>query len=168
MTRTVLWGREETYTRLLWMKSSLDHTSNMTFRRQRAGRLLVIGWRRTSATGCLHVSEQNSDGTRKLTWPGGATPEDGAVTITRITAQSIAEAYRRWGPPGGAYEVCTGGGGSYNPNIVNYLREQLPHTRFALIDEIEIPAGAKEALGFSLLGLESFVGRPMMVPKNVE
>lgn len=54
------------------------------------------------------------------------------------------------------------------PNIVNYLREQLPHTRFTLIDEIGIPAGAKEALGFALLGLEGFVGRPMIVPKNVE
>ena len=61
-----------------------------------------------------------------------------------------------------------GRGGSYNPNIVNYLREQPPHTRFALIDEIGILAGAKEALGFSLLGLEGFVGRLMIVPKNVE
>jgi hypothetical protein len=61
-----------------------------------------------------------------------------------------------------------GGGGSYNPNIVNYLREQLPNTRFTLIDEIGNPIGAKEALGFALLGLEGFVGRPMIVPKNVE
>jgi 1,6-anhydro-N-acetylmuramate kinase len=60
-----------------------------------------------------------------------------------------------------------GGGGSYNPNIVNVLRQQLPHTRFALIDEIGIPAGAKEALGFALLGLDGFVGRPMIVLKNV-
>src|SRR5271154_3123265 len=112
------------------MKSSLVRTSNMTFRRQWAGRLLVIGWRRTSATGCLHVSEQNSDGARKLTRPGGATREDCVATITRITAQSIAEAYKRWGPPGGVDEVYMGGGGSYNPNIVNYLREQPPHTRF--------------------------------------
>jgi 1,6-anhydro-N-acetylmuramate kinase len=100
--------------------------------------------------------------------PGGATPEDCVATITRITAQSIAEAYKRWGPPGGVDEVYMGGGGSYNPNIVNYLREQLPHTRFAFIDEIGIPAGAKEVLGFSLLGLEGFVGRPTIVPKNVQ
>jgi hypothetical protein len=44
-----------------------------------------------------------------------------------------------------------GGGGSYNPNIVNYHREQLPHTRFALIDEIGVPAGAEEALGLTYL-----------------
>jgi len=61
-----------------------------------------------------------------------------------------------------------GGGGSYNPNIVNYLRQRLPNTRITLIDEIGIPAGAKEALGFALLGLEGFVGRPMIVPQHVE
>ena len=82
-----------------------------------------------------------------MTRPGGATREDCVATITRITTQSIAEAYnKRWGPPGAVDEVYMGGGGSYNPNIVNYLREQLPHTRFALIDEIGISAGAKEAL----------------------
>jgi hypothetical protein len=37
-----------------------------------------------------------------------------------------------------------------------------------LIDEIGIPAGAKGAPWFSLLGLEGFVGRPMVVPKGVE
>lgn len=61
-----------------------------------------------------------------------------------------------------------GGGGSYNSNVVNYLRKELPYTRFTLIDEIGISAGAKEALGFALLGLEGFVGRPVIVPRNVE
>ena len=61
-----------------------------------------------------------------------------------------------------------GGGGSYNHNIINYLAKQLPHTRFTLVDEIGIPAGAKEALGFALPGLEGIVGRPMIVPKNAE
>ena len=37
-----------------------------------------------------------------------------------------------------------------------------------MIDEIGIPAGAKEELEFSLLGLEGFVGWPVIVLKNVE
>ena len=90
--------------------------------------------------GCLHESEQDSDGARKLTWPGGATPEDCVATIMRITAQSIAEAYKRWGPLVGVDEVYMEGDGSYNPNTVNYLRQQLPHTSFALIDEIGGPS----------------------------
>jgi 1,6-anhydro-N-acetylmuramate kinase len=61
-----------------------------------------------------------------------------------------------------------GGGGSYNPNIVNYLKEQLPNTRITYMSEIGILNGAKEALGFALLGLECFVGRPMIVPQHTE
>lgn len=61
-----------------------------------------------------------------------------------------------------------GGGGSHNPNIVSYLKSQLPDTRITFISEIGIPIGAKEALGFALLGCECFVGRPMIVPKRTE
>lgn len=61
-----------------------------------------------------------------------------------------------------------GGGGSYIPNIVNYLREQTPTTSITTINEIGIPIGAKEALNFAFLGFEGFVGRPIIIPKNVE
>ncbi|RMY58722.1 hypothetical protein D0865_02455 [Hortaea werneckii] len=98
----------------------------------------------------------------------GASPEDCIATITRITAQSLAEAYKRWGPKEGVDEIYMGGGGSYNPNIINYLREQMPNTKIMLLDEVGIPAGAKEALGFALLGCEGFVGRPMIVPRRTE
>ncbi|KAH2068636.1 hypothetical protein KXX03_009634 [Aspergillus fumigatus] len=98
----------------------------------------------------------------------GATPEDCVATITRITAQSLADAYERWGPPGGVDEIYMGGGGSYNPNIINYLKERMPNTRIVPTSEIGIPIGAKEALGFALLTHECFVGRPMIVPKRTE
>ncbi|KAJ5813683.1 uncharacterized protein N7503_000433 [Penicillium pulvis] len=98
----------------------------------------------------------------------GATPEDCVATITRITAKSLADAYERWGPPGGVDEIYMGGGGSFNPNIINYLKQRLPNTRIVPISEIGIPIGAKEALGFALLTLECFVGRPMIVPKRTE
>ncbi|RKU43769.1 hypothetical protein DL546_003550 [Coniochaeta pulveracea] len=98
----------------------------------------------------------------------GATPEDCVATITRITAQSLADAYERWGPKDGVDEIYMGGGGSYNPNIVNYLKQRMPKTRITYVDETGIPIGAKEALGFALLTHECFVGRPMIVPKNTE
>lgn len=90
------------------------------------------------------------------------------ATITRITAQSLADAYERWGPEGGLDEIYMGGGGSYNPNIVNYLKQRMPNTRITFVDETGIPVGAKEALGFALLTHECFVGRPMIVPRNTE
>jgi len=61
-----------------------------------------------------------------------------------------------------------GGGGSYNPNIRDYLKQRMPKTRITYVDEIGIPVGAKEALGFALLGCECFVGRPMIVPRKTE
>lgn len=97
----------------------------------------------------------------------GASPEDCVATITRITAQSLVDHYRRYAPQP-LHEIFMGGGGSYNPNIIEYIREQLPKTRLALIDEIGVPSSAKEALGFALYTCEAFVGRPLMVPRHVE
>jgi len=48
------------------------------------------------------------------------------------------------------------------------MKEQLPGTRITMIDEIGVPAGAKEALSFAQLGMECFIGRPVIVPKRVE
>lgn len=44
------------------------------------------------------------------------------ATIMRITAQSLADAYERWGARDGVVEIYIGGGDSYSPNIVTYLR----------------------------------------------
>jgi hypothetical protein len=65
-------------------------------------------------------------------------------------------------------EIYLGGGGSYNPNIVNYLKQRMPNTRITYVDETGSPVGAKEAQGFALLTHECFIGRPMIVPKNTE
>ncbi|KAK5196082.1 hypothetical protein LTR99_008109 [Exophiala xenobiotica] len=98
----------------------------------------------------------------------GATPEDCIATITRITAKALADAYERWGPKEGIEEIYLGGGGSYNPNIINYLRERMPNTKIAFLDDIGIPTGSREAMSFGLKGLECVVGRSLIVPQRVE
>jgi 1,6-anhydro-N-acetylmuramate kinase len=98
----------------------------------------------------------------------GATPEDCVATITRITAQSLADSYKRWGPPDGIDEIYLGGGGSYNPNIINYLRQELPKTKIQMLDVIGVPCGSREAMSFSFKGLECIVGRSLIVPQRVE
>ena len=98
----------------------------------------------------------------------GASPEDCVATITRITAKALADAYERWGPKGGIAEVFLGGGGSYNPNIISYLRQRMPNTRFAFLDEIGVPTGSREAMDFGFKGLECILGRSLVVPQRVE
>ena len=58
--------------------------------------------------------------------------------------------------------------GSYNPNIINYLRERMPNTRFAFLDEIGVPTGSREAMDFGFKGLECILGRSLVVPQRVE
>lgn len=98
----------------------------------------------------------------------GARPEDCIATITRITAKALADAYDRWAPEGGIDEVYLGGGGSYNPCIINYLRKRMPKTTFAFLDDLGIPTGSREAMDFGFKGLECILGRSLIVPQRVE
>jgi 1,6-anhydro-N-acetylmuramate kinase len=98
----------------------------------------------------------------------GASPEDCLATITRETAKAVADSYDRWGPKEGVDEIYLGGGGSFNPAIIDYLRERFPRTKIAFLDELGIPAGAREASDFSLKGLELLVGRALMPPVKTE
>ena len=79
-----------------------------------------------------------------------------------------SDAYERWGPKGGIDEIYLGGGGSYNPNIINYLRERMPNTKIAFLDETGVPTGSREAMSFGLKGLECILGRSLVVPQRVE
>lgn len=98
----------------------------------------------------------------------GATKEDCIATITRITAQALADAYERWGPADGIDEIYLGGGGSYNPNIIGYLQKRMPKTRILPLDELGIPMGSREAMDFAFKGLECILGRSLIVPQRVE
>ena len=98
----------------------------------------------------------------------GASPEDCIAVTTRVTAQVLAEAYKRWGLEGGIDEIFLGGGCSYNPNIIYYLRSALPKTRVTFLDEFGVPWWSREALDFGLKGRECVVGRSLVVPKRME
>jgi len=98
----------------------------------------------------------------------GASPEDCVATITRITAKSLADGYKRWGSQGRIDEIYLGGGGSYNPNIINYLKEQFPKTKIQFLEIIRVPCRSREAMSFSFKGLECIVGRSLIVPTHVE
>ncbi|MEJ2323357.1 MAG: anhydro-N-acetylmuramic acid kinase [Nitrospirota bacterium] len=93
-------------------------------------------------------------------------PEDLVATLTRLTALSIKDAYERFVfPEHKIGEVILSGGGARNDYLVSLLREELSPLKVTLIDELGIPAEAKEALSFAVLANETLRGRPSSLPR---
>jgi anhydro-N-acetylmuramic acid kinase len=98
----------------------------------------------------------------------GAGSEDVVATATALTAQSIADAVRRFVIRGSRSfrELIVSGGGAKNAALMTMLRNQLwplgVTLRFS--DEFGVPTEAKEAVAFALLAYESWHRRPSNVP----
>ena len=98
-------------------------------------------------------------------------PEDLIATLTRFTAESIYDAYKRFVfPKYNVDQIVLTGGGSKNPVMVGYLRKLFmkvgkAHPTVELIDDLGIPSSAKEALSFAILGNETISGNPANLPK---
>ncbi|MFG2976924.1 anhydro-N-acetylmuramic acid kinase [Streptomyces sp. NPDC048331] len=95
--------------------------------------------------------------------------EDVVATLTRLTARTVADAIR----PFGATEVIASGGGTRNPVLMDRLREELGGAGaegrvgacvLRSSDELGLPAGAKEAYAFAVLGWLTAHGLPGTVP----
>ncbi len=89
--------------------------------------------------------------------------EDGAATLTQLTAASVADAIDRAGF--GHARVLASGGGARNPALLAGIAARLPRARVESSDAMGIPVDAKEAMGFALLGYETLRGRAANVPR---
>jgi anhydro-N-acetylmuramic acid kinase len=103
---------------------------------------------------------------------GGAT-NDVIATATALTASTIASAYRSFCRPhlkrrasGAAVEMIAAGGGVRNRALMQMLGEELAGdgVRVRSIEETGVPAAAKEAAAFALLGWLTWHGLPGNVP----
>ncbi len=92
----------------------------------------------------------------------GISIEDAAATLAELTAASVADAIGREGLP--MARVIVSGGGSRNPSMLERLAARLPRTRVETSDAMGIPADAKEAVAFAVLGYETLRGRPANIP----
>ncbi len=95
--------------------------------------------------------------------------EDGGIdadiiaTAVELTAQSIADSYRRFiAEP--ITEVVLSGGGARNPTLVKAISNALAPLPVRLFDELFFDGEAKEAVAFALLGHLFLKGRPGNVP----
>ena len=93
-------------------------------------------------------------------------PKDIIATLTALTAKSVAQAYERFVYPVTHIDtVVVGGGGAYNPVMMNYLRQFLPNRiKLKTHEDYGISNNYKEAMAFALLGYCNYYGIPSNIP----
>jgi len=74
---------------------------------------------------------------------------DYVATVTALTAETIAQAYRHFLPKM-PDEVIVSGGGAKNPTLMRELAERLKPSKVMCIEELGIASDAKEATAFAL------------------
>ncbi|MFA7692430.1 MAG: anhydro-N-acetylmuramic acid kinase [Candidatus Hydrogenedentes bacterium] len=92
--------------------------------------------------------------------------EDLVSTVTQVTVQSIADAYKNYIMPN--YEVShmiVSGGGAMNNAVMQRLKNALPEVKIYISDRIGISYDAREAIAFAILGNETICGTPANVPQ---
>jgi anhydro-N-acetylmuramic acid kinase len=99
--------------------------------------------------------------------------EDVVTTATALTAASVVDGYRRfvWAHVGqkaplAKVEFVVAGGGAKNDGLMGMLREGLEPlgVNVRLMEELGVPAQAKEGVAFALLAWLSWWGLPGNVP----
>jgi N-acetylmuramic acid 6-phosphate etherase len=93
----------------------------------------------------------------------GLSPLDLIATLTAFTVHSIARAYRSF-LPAFPDEVIVGGGGAHNSRLMALLQSELAPAQILPVDQLGLPAAAKEAVAFSLLAYETWHHRPGNLP----
>ena len=89
--------------------------------------------------------------------------EDGAATLTALTTEALARAIKAVSPLGA--RVFVAGGGARNVALLRALRERLPAHTIETTEALNLPAEAKEAVAFALLGYETLRGIPANLPQ---
>jgi anhydro-N-acetylmuramic acid kinase len=99
----------------------------------------------------------------------GARPEDVIATATALTAESVMGAYRgfvRGHLREAKTELCVAGGGAKNRTLMGMMREGFEElgVRVRMMEELGVPAQAKEGMAFALLAWLTWNGRAGNVP----
>lgn len=85
------------------------------------------------------------------------TLEDLLATLTRFSAETIANAIKRVVRSRKA-KIYLSGGGAHNPLMLEWIKSLLPNLEFRAMSELGISGDAKEAVLFAVLANESLAG----------
>ena len=85
-------------------------------------------------------------------------PEDLLATLTRLTAETVAETLRREVPQLAGAELYPSGGGKHNATLAGWLKELLPEADWHEAEDLGVPPDAKEAVLFAVLANETLAG----------
>ena len=97
---------------------------------------------------------------------GGITPDDLIATATAFPGEAIARNIARFVLPRYSItDLVASGGGVHNPVLMRTLQTAVAPIRIRHIDEFGVPADAKEALAFALLGHATLMGIPGNLPR---
>lgn len=95
----------------------------------------------------------------------GLSTPDLVATVTRFTARTIADGYRRFVSPfGKADDVVVGGGGALNPVLMRFLEEEFSPAKVGVFEDYRLDSKAVEAMAFALLAYETVLGIPNNFP----
>lgn len=85
---------------------------------------------------------------------------DVIATLSELTAITVADTINNEH----VKYLIASGGGIHNPVIMNRMRKLAPNTMIVPSDRVGIPADAKEAIAFALIGWATLHGLPSNVP----
>ncbi|HYC63864.1 MAG TPA: anhydro-N-acetylmuramic acid kinase, partial [Reyranellaceae bacterium] len=94
-------------------------------------------------------------------WADGLSVADGAATLTRATARSIAMAEKHFPAPAKLWAIC--GGGAHNPTLMRFIAEET-ESEVVTVRALGWDADALEAQAFAFLAVRSLRGLPLTFP----
>ncbi|MEK5476577.1 anhydro-N-acetylmuramic acid kinase [Paenibacillus sp. FSL R5-0407] len=97
----------------------------------------------------------------------GLSDADLVATVTRLTVRSIGDAYRRFVRDRYSADLLiVGGGGSYNPVLMEGLKQEMASLGVQVLsqEDLGFNSDAKEAMAFALLADYTLANRPNNLP----
>lgn len=89
-------------------------------------------------------------------------PNDWLATATRFTAESVAENVKSYTTK--ETDLIIGGGGSYNPTLIQMIKAALPDVNVIRQEDLGYSSDAKEAIAMVVLGNQTLNRQPSNVP----